>query len=116
MAHPPPAHAPSAPPPDPKILHDATVKELERVLDAYIAGQRPPAGTALEIVMPLIRYPEAVLTDVRARYVAAGWAKATISDKLLDAEGNPLRGPDDEPLRDPRGLVLHLTPPAMPAA
>lgn len=76
MAVPPSALRPPVVP-DPAVAHTATVKELERCLDAALLGKRSPPGEPVELLLPVGVRTEDVLAEVAAHYVAAGWGSAT---------------------------------------
>lgn len=63
--------------------HAREVAELERVLDASLAGKLATgqyAGKPVVLSLPIGMHTPCALDDIEAHYVAAGWTLATVED------------------------------------
>ncbi len=56
----------------------AAAAELERCLDASLAGKRPVPGDPVVLLLPVGDHEPEVLTEVSAHYHAAGWTSAVV--------------------------------------
>lgn len=111
MALPPPTKT-SPEPVDTTVTHEAAVKALERILDASLAGKLRSDGKPIEIILPRGDH-SACHEEIIEHYLAAGWSKATIADRVPGEEvqvGDSMAKGKLPDVIDPRGFVLTLTP------
>jgi len=90
--------------------HAAAVAELERVLDASLAGKRVP-GQPVTLILPIGDHAPEVLADVRAHYLAAGWSKVETDEgetEVAEPHGTADGGTEIRKVKAPRP-ARHLT-------